>query len=411
MGATMTVGHLSVRPRYDAPLWGLVHGLRSGTEVVVGVAVSDDLGQRWTSSTTLVTGERGVLYLAGARFGDGADPDPYRCYWSIRRDPTTAPPGLPAAVAASPDVAFSDPQPRRFDIDISWPGHSLSETVERCLSSAVLLEPWRDDIIANAFWPTRPDIRPGAVVVVGGSAGGFAWSNQVAALIAASGLPAVSVAYHDWSRNHGLPDRIEEQPLELFMEAVLRLAARTGAGGLPLMGVGFSKGAEALLALAARNPAFDRIAAIAPSSHVCESVRPTAVGPVKSSWSWNGEPLPFARLPLDSAFYEDYDQSRLLDAHRDGLSDAEPSSRIVISDTQLDVLLVSSADDETWPAASMAKQLRASNPPISSITLDGAGHLLLPPGYPAERAGGTSRANAAADRRMWTHLRKFLGIT
>ena len=53
----------------------------------------------------------------------------------------------------------------------------------------------------------------------------------------------VAVAYHDWNGEHGLSDGIEEQPLEVFREAVLRLARRHDVADGPAVAVEFSKGA------------------------------------------------------------------------------------------------------------------------------------------------------------------------
>lgn len=406
----MTVKHLPMTPRYDAPLWGLLDGLPPGEEAEVQVSARDDIGQTWSSTNTLGADNRGAIDLAAARYVDGAGLDAYRYYWSMRPHQSSAPPGVPAAIATSPDIAFADVAPRPFDIDISWDGHTIRETVERCPVAAAIVEQWRDDIVANAFTSTRRNRRAGTVVVVGGSAGGFAWSNQVAALLATSGLDALAIAYHDWSGTHGLPDRIEEQPLELFTEAARRFASRPEAIDGPVMAVGFSKGSEALLALAQRDPTFDLLAAVAPSSHVWESVRPTPDGPVRSCWSWNGDPLPFTPLPIDPAFYVDYDQGWLLDAHTRALASPEPTSRIDLGSTATEVLLVASTGDETWPSGRMADQL-ATAEAVSSTELVGAGHLVLPPGYPAARTGGSPEANAAADRRMWTQLRRFLRLT
>lgn len=325
-------------------------------------------------------------------------------------DHTTAPRGVPRAVLASPDMAFADAGPRLYSVDIGRTGHPAAGSVQRRPMAAASLDQWRDDIIANAFTSTRRDRRPGAVVVLGGSSGGFAWSNQVAALLATSGLDAIAVAYHDWSGAHGLPTGITEQPLELFAEAARRFRSRVGAVPGPLMAVGFSKGAEALLALAEREPVFDRVAAISPSSHVWESVRPSADGVARSCWSWKGRPLPFTPLAIDPAFYADYDQSRLLEAHSRALAHPEPESRIDLGGLDAEVLVVAATDDETWPATGMAEQLTGPRN-VVAVTLAGAGHLLLPPGYPAARAGGAAAANAAADRRMWTALRRFLKIT
>ena len=398
--------HLPVEPRHDAPLWGLVTNLPPGAEVPVRASTTDDLGQRWTSESTFRADERGYIDLAADVPLALRAPDAYHCWSSLSLDQSTTPRGMPVSIAASPDIVFADLSPRDYHIDI---GENRATTIARRPLVDVDVEEWRGAIVADLLLPTHGRTSEGLAVVLGGSAGGFAWSHQVAGLLATSGRPAVAVAYHDWSGTHGLPSRIELQPLELIEEVVARARKEIGAAGRTV-GVGFSKGAEAVLALCARSSALDAVIAVAPSSHVWESARATPDTPARSAWTWQGRPLPYVPLPLAADFYRDFDQRRLHAAHAQGLTSA-PANTAIELPRHTPILLISSTADETWPSTSMATTLAQGRSQVHHVQCAEAGHLLLPPGYPTTRAGGTPQANGVADRAMWTAMRDFLDLS
>lgn len=133
-------------------------------------------------------------------------------------------------------------------------------------------ETWRDDLTANLFLPVYPDATQG-VLVIGGSTGGFAWTNQVAALIAASGRSALAVAYFDWAGKYGLPTHLSEIPLEVFSRALDRLKEHSQVLTDDLAIVSFSKGTEAALLLATERSDIRKVVASMRRASMCGSRR------------------------------------------------------------------------------------------------------------------------------------------
>lgn len=412
----ISVAHLPEHIRLDAPLWGEVAGLGAGATTQVRAVLRDHLGQSWSSQASYRADSHGRIDLAAAApiTGDWQGHDAYGLYWSMRRLPDDA----RAEVGAdSIDVATASLSPLTVELRVTSGSQQLEAVVQReVLSQATVIE-WRDDLVANLFLPHRPRRHAGAALVLGGSGGGFAWSNQVASMLAASGLASLAMAYFDWHGAHGLPTSITELPLERFGAALDRLAHDSPVEDGPLVVVGFSKGAEAALALAARRGDIAKIVAVSPSAYTWAAATAQASESPRSSWTWDGRPLPFLRLDADAEFYETFDKTRLRHFHEHAIAEQDPEpARIRLEATTTEVLLISGTADTTWPATTMAESIVSAHangggsPPVH-LRFDGAGHLLLPPGLPAHRWDGEPPANAAADRAAWAAIRRFLHLS
>ena len=140
--------------------------------------------------------------------------------------------------------------------------------------------------------------------------------------------------------------------------------------------------------------------------------------PAKSSWTWQGEPLPFVRFDADEEFYRTFDKTRLHTFHERALEDEEVSrrSRIPIERLNAQLLLLSGTADGTWPADLMADTLvqtfrevgKASQ--AEHLSFEYAGHAFFVPGLPANQEDGIRGANAYADKKAWGALRRYLGL-
>ena len=109
------------------------------------------------------------------------------------------------------------------------------------------------------FTPHDATTAPG-VVVLGGSDGGDLYTF-VAALLAAHGMVALSLAYF---AQDDLPPNLIELPVEYFAEAVAWLATRPEVGGSQVGMLGFSRGAEASLLTASLCPDVRAVVALVP---------------------------------------------------------------------------------------------------------------------------------------------------
>lgn len=119
--------------------------------------------------------------------------------------------------------------------------------------------------------------------------------------------------------------------------------------------LGGSKGAELALALAAHYPDIDAVIALAPG----DTVFPAHTDAMTtSSWSKDGQPLPFAPMPWSATL--DLLGGNLHAVMQRVLAQPEAeAARIPVERMQAALLLVAPDKDEMWPSLWMAKRLMA----------------------------------------------------
>ncbi|MDI5961545.1 acyl-CoA thioester hydrolase/BAAT C-terminal domain-containing protein [Streptomyces sp. SL13] len=212
----------------------------------------------------------------------------------------------------------------------------------------------------TAPWPgllVRPAGGAAAgVLVLSGSSGRL--ERERARLLARAGLVALAIR---WFGGPGQSPGICEIPLETFAAGLATLRAH-GAGRVGVLGV--SKGAEAALALAVRDPSVDAVVALSPTGTVWGNVGPGTDGasrPYRSCWTWRGVPLPFVP-PVDGWTPDEpqdgpvsilgwYERSLL------AYADRAVAARLRVEDAAADLLLVAGGDDLMWPSLPAAKAL------------------------------------------------------
>jgi acetyl esterase/lipase len=252
------------------------------------------------------------------------------------------------------------------------------------------------------------------VLVLGGSSGRV--ETDRCRLLARTGMTALSIR---WFGGAGQPAGICEIPLESFTVAIDLLHAK-GAARVGV--VGLSKGAEAALLLAVRDPRLDAVVALSPTSVVWANVGPGSDGktyPHRSSWTWKGEPVPF--VPYDENWAPAEPEGEpvacrpLYERSRQLFAEDVRQAVIPIEHSTAEIVLVAGGDDEMWPSPAFAEELasrRASaGRSCKIISTDGAGHRPWLPGE--ERAsspsarfrhGGTSQADAALGAKAWPDI-------
>lgn len=257
------------------------------------------------------------------------------------------------------------------------------------------------------------------MIVLGGSDGGLS-SEDVAAMLANHGYAALALAYFG---AEGLPQSLEEIPLEYFKKAIDFLQTKdfVRKNGVAILGT--SKGAEAALLVASKYKEVRAVVAYAPSavawSCICNMRE-------KSSWSLAGKSvlaIPFATSPtylppqgFPISPKENY-QYRLEKATT--LNEA----MIQVERINGAILLISGADDQLWMSADFGemiiKRLKKNKFrfPHQHLIYKSAGHLIgkafLPSGSTLIangrlQTGGTSEGNAAAQKDAWEKVLKFL---
>lgn len=261
-----------------------------------------------------------------------------------------------------------------------------------------------------------PDGAPrAAALVVSGLSGGV--EEERCRMLASYGVAALSLR---WFGGVAQPRGICEVPLETFGPALDRLA--TLSPRLAVFGV--SKGAEAALLLAARDRRITLSVAMSPSSVVWANVgagRDGKSSPYRSSWTWQGQPLPFVRFD-DSwtvprgdwpSYLGLYEQS--LQTYAGDIGAAEiPVERI-----GGEVIVTAGGDDQVWPsdafAGAIVQRRRQAGLHTVSVEHPEAGNRPMLPGEPASYSsvlarGGSPKADAEHGVAIWAAAAKSLRL-
>ncbi|KDN81104.1 acyl-CoA thioester hydrolase/BAAT C-terminal domain-containing protein [Kitasatospora cheerisanensis] len=274
-----------------------------------------------------------------------------------------------------------------------------------------LTEPWEALLVGPAGGSGA------AVVVLSGSSGRV--ERERARLLGRAGVTALTIR---WFGGPGQPPGVCEVPLETFTAAV-DLLRENGARRIGMLGT--SKGAEAAMLTAVHDPRVDAVVALAPTSLVWSNVGPGRDGadrPLRSSWTWQGRPLPF--VPIDETWRPGepegrpvairgwYEQSRRTSA------EAVPAAEIPVEATRAELLLIAGGADAMWPALPFAEQLaarrRAAGLGVRLVERPDAGHRIRLPGEsPAPESaqfdyGGTPEADALLGAAAWPHVVQVL---
>jgi dienelactone hydrolase len=254
------------------------------------------------------------------------------------------------------------------------------------------------------------------VLVLAGSSGRV--DVDRARLLARHGALAVALR---WFGGEDQPRGICEVPLETFVTAVDWLETQ----GMRRIGVvAVSKGAEGALLLACRDPRVRAVVATSPSSVAWANVGPGLDGrayPYRSSWSWQGSPLPY--VPYDESWQpadERIAYRALYERSLQAFPDARAAAAIPVERCEADLLLVVGGDDAVWPSAAFAEELaarrREAGRLVQAVTDPLAGHRPVFPGEaPPEPStslahGGSPEADTRLGRAAWPHVVACLGL-
>lgn len=280
-----------------------------------------------------------------------------------------------------------------------------------------------DDTVGVVFEPAKGSNQ--FAVFLGGSFGGI--PEAPARKLAENGVNAFALGYFGYP---GLPAGLVEIPLEALQQGI-ELFRDGYARNNPIGVMGFSKGAELALLLAAEmGDAIDRTVAVAPSHVVWFGLNPPGPDPLdrpsdQSSWSLNGVPLPFLPCPPEvvPVFTE---RGLRTDAFMNPSTyeTAEiDAARIAVERASGPILLLSGDEDHQWPAALMASEIvrrmdeHGRGGDATSIVYPGTGHVFLvqeflpsssPGAAPMFDFGGTDEADRVAGKDAWRRALSFL---
>jgi dienelactone hydrolase len=233
---------------------------------------------------------------------------------------------------------------------------------------------------------------------------------------------AVALAQRWWG-GEGQAPGICEIPLEVFMRGIDRLAAE-GCERIAVLGT--SRGAEAALLTAVRDPRIDLAVAISPSAVVWQNIGPGLDGrdwPPRSGFTWEDAPLPF--MVLDPRAWPTTGDRRpayrpLYEASLTTFAEDVPAATIPVERGRAEIMLVCGQADLLWPsdeaAAELAERVELAGNRATVITHELAGHCPVlpgesPPARPTERAwGGTPTADRELGAAAWRAITWKLGL-
>lgn len=261
-------------------------------------------------------------------------------------------------------------------------GTYLNAQEAREVFSRVMQE---DGIVGKIFCPETTEARP-AVIVLTGSNGGI---NEAAAkAFAQEGYVGLALAYF---RAKGVPDDLENIPLEYFLHAIHWLKCQPQVLSEKIHLYGGSRGGELVLLLGSVYPnEIQSIVAVAPFS-VTNGGVPNANAP---AWTLQGDPLPIAPYPDEIDVLKQLETRGAISftplwLHAmEGDMNRFNDCKIRVENINCPILLISGRDDKMCPSwlygAQIMERLDRFGSKISRTHLcyEGAGHLITNPNFP-----------------------------
>ncbi len=271
----------------------------------------------------------------------------------------------------------------------------------------------QDGVFANFYPGQGAGKRPGILLLAGSEGGLGSGTIRMAQALALEGFGVLQLCYFGCP---GEPQLLANVPLETFSRGLAWLRARPDIDGARLAVVGGSKGAEAALQVAAREPGIAAVIATQPTSVVWPGIAYSAV--MKPGWTANGVPVPFlpyagTTIGPGGLFARYNDALPALSEHEDAII---PVERITAP-----ILLVCGEADTLWPSCPMTDRivarLAANNRPAPAVLrYPDAGHEVF--GLPIDSnspfynhlgsLGGSPAGIAAAHADAWPKTVAFL---
>ena len=289
-------------------------------------------------------------------------------------------------------------------------------------------------IVGTLFYPKNMKSGPG-IIVVTGSSGGI--PITISQLLASHGYTVLALAYF---QTEGLPDKLENIPLEYFQNALLWFKKQPQVDRTRIALWGISYGGELILLLGSMFPEkMSAIVAYVPSSYVYGGIPEFN----KPAWTYKNQPISFmpsptteeilnavkeGKVPFHKGTVEDPHEPALLYLY--GLqkfSESIEKSTIPVENIHCPILIFSGEDDKMWPSTLYGNRImerldqKRSTIERKHIHFPSAGHYFEIPYAPSIcqpyyhpvvkfwcAMGGTAEGNARASSQSWQEALSFL---
>jgi dienelactone hydrolase len=388
----------------EAPLSIRLKGLEPSQLVTLRSHTSDQAGQTWSSSATYKADGGGVVDLSRTKpvAGSYDTADTMGLLWSMTPDGAStagffAPPASGEEVTLTAEVAGRQVATRTLTRLVK--SSDVSSQVEQLAEAG----------FRGEYFASSGTSRHEALMVFGGSEGGLS-TTTLASLLAGHGYPTLALAYFGLP---GLPDVLENIPLEYFVRALEWLRGRPEVDPSHVLVVGISRGSEAALLLGSDFPTLVQgVIACVPSSVANPGLGATGEF-TSAAWTLAGKPVPTVTV------------AELGDPAPAG----DPAAIIRVERIRGPVLLVAGGADRLWPSSAYARAIMVRLDDAQDrflhqeLDYPAAGHAVgaLVPNLPESdtmitsrygllNLGGTRAANAAAKADAWPKLLAFLTL-
>lgn len=263
----------------------------------------------------------------------------------------------------------------------------------------------------GAFYAPKDAKNLPVIIAIGGSEGGLNPISGISAGFSEHGYAVLALAY--W-RAPGLPQTLENVPLEYFSKAVDWAAQRPEANAQRIGMIGWSRGGEGVLLIASGDPRIKAVIGLAPGSHVVSGIDFADMTKVEPAWTKGGKAVPFFTPDMSVPYTGD--MRAMMDKSHANIM-AHPDAEIPVEKINGPILLLTGDKDGVWNAKLNSERvltrLKKHNFTHAAQHIDypGAGHLVFkgdPRGqaYELDAAtlqfmGGAAAANAAAQTDAW----------
>lgn len=260
-------------------------------------------------------------------------------------------------------------------------------------------------VLDTAYYPVRGQEKNIAIMFFGGSGGGYPSNAYVHDELSKKGYPCLGVAYF---KTKNTPKNLSEIPLEYFKQAIDAYLNRPEIKGKKLVLIGRSKGGELVLLLASKYSEIKGVIAVVPSHVIWQGINADWSAANSSSWSYQGEPLPYVPYDLSSekGFVELYELSLQQKEYIE-------KATIPVEDIKGPVIIFSGEEDTMWPATFMGnkviERLKENNFPYwyRHDIYENAGHVFDPNRL---NRGGTEEGNKKAKIEYEKSILVFLKV-
>lgn len=387
----------------DRPVEPTIRGLESDRATVTAETTAPEGDATWAAEATFEVEDGRVDLATDAPVeGDYEGADPMGLFWAMESD---QPPRRALFPLATHDVELA----AREGSD-----EPVAETTTTRELYEADTEPFTDDVVGTIHLPEGEDPAP-AVLLLHGSGG----EPSEAGARAFAGRGFVAGSLHYFGEPEPIPDGLTEVPVEYVGRAIDQLLAHERVAGDSVGLYGTSRGAELALVAGAHLDRIGAIASVSGSGVVWEGVTADRRSSGGSSWSLDGEPVPYVPTNADQSAETSGEVADQSFAAAD--QETIEAATIPVERADAPILAVSGGDDRVWDAVRFIRvalerlQVEADAPDTDHLVYEAAGHAIAPPYLPtygssgtqALQLGGTPEANATAAADHWPQLLEF----